>query len=181
MTPTPNPFVTFIKDNVVLWIVLALLAGLALLAVQTTAVSGVYLLAVVLALSSGVALLGGVVLGSPVPNAKTAPHLIFVLAVEGLMVAMALENVWSSAQVQYVVAAVIGGGLAGFGSTLTTSSPSSSSSSAMMVIDHASPAPVPAKEPWQPSWSTPPEPLPVVIPVAPVVPVVPVAPPAPGV
>jgi hypothetical protein len=89
-------------------------------------VTGPYLLTIVLALASGVALLGGIVLGSPVPNGQTFPHLIFVVAVIGLTVAMALEHVWTADQVQYVVGAIIGGGLAGFGSTVTTSSPASS-------------------------------------------------------
>lgn len=159
---------SFLKSNAILWVVLALLAGLATLAVEGTTVTGPYLLTIVLALASGVALLGGIVLGSPVPNGQTFPHLIFVVAVIGLTVAMALEHVWTADQVQYVVGAIIGGGLAGFGSTVTTSSPA--------PADPTAPAaPAAPAAPVTPAETAPPAPTVIVQapPAAPVVSVVP--------
>jgi hypothetical protein len=106
------------KSLLLLAAVLGVLAAVSVLSVLTTTLSGSDVFMVVGAVAGGTAVAGGIALTSTPAN--VLPHIILILAVLGLMVALALEHVFGTAEVKGTVAFIVGGGIFGAGSNVTT-------------------------------------------------------------
>lgn len=98
--------------------VLALLAGAALLTVVSKTLTGGDVYGLVTVLAGGTAVAGGLALSSSTAN--IVPHVVLIVAVVGLTVAMALEHVFGSVEVQGVFEFILGGGSVGAGSNIVT-------------------------------------------------------------
>ena len=107
---------TFLKAQGLLFIALAILAATSVLAVvgKPPIFTGTDAYGILMAALGAVGVLaGGVVGSSSTPNSALAPHVVFVLAAVAMCVALGIQNVFTSTQVDGVFLAFLGGSVAG--------------------------------------------------------------------
>jgi hypothetical protein len=110
----------FFKTNATLFVILAVLAAISVLAVIGHTVTGSDAYGVLMLVAGGTAVAGGIILGSTVPNNALFAHVILILAVIGMLVALSLQHLFTSTQVVGVFSVILGGGSVGVGSSILT-------------------------------------------------------------